>query len=227
MPQKGKLSLVDKVRAVERYLAGELSPSGVVAEYAIGKRTLRDWVRKYRSEGPDGLLIKSTQKRYDPEMKRQVAKEYLDGGISLDELCGKYQISDTCVARRWIRKYTDCEEFKVRYTGSDKRMTKGRSTTLEERVEIVSYCLEKGRDYGAAIDKYQVSYQQVYSWVRKYEASGVDGLRDKRGQRKPVEEMSEVERLLAENRLLQAENKRKEMEIDILKKLQELERRRG
>lgn len=227
MPQKGKLSPEDKIAVVERYLAGELSLSVFEAQYAINGRTLQDWVRKYQSEGPEGLLIKSEQRRYDPDTKRKAAREYLDGGISLRELCSKYQISDKRVVQRWIQKYTDCEEFKVRYTGGESRMTKGRPTTLEERIEIVSYCIEKGRDYAAAIDKYQVSYQQIYSWVRKYEASGVDGLRDKRGKRKSVEEMSEVERLLAENKLLMAENKRQEMEIDILKKLQELERRRG
>jgi transposase len=106
-------------------------------------------------------------------------------------------------------------------------MTKGRATTLDERIEIVRYCIEQGKDYGAAIERYQVSYQQVYSWVRKYEELGIAGLNDKRGKRKPLEEMTEVERLRAENRMLQAENKRKEMEIAILKKLQEVERRLG
>lgn len=106
-------------------------------------------------------------------------------------------------------------------------MTKGRATTLEERIEIVTYCIKQGKDYGAAIERYRVSYQQIYSWVRKYEQSGVSGLADKRGKRKKPEEMTEVERLRAENRLLQAENKRKEMEIALLKKLQEVERRRS
>ena len=47
-------------------------------------------------------------------------------------------------------------------------MTKGRNTIYEERVEIVSYCIERGYDYTAAIKKYGVSYQQIYAWVRKY-----------------------------------------------------------
>lgn len=106
-------------------------------------------------------------------------------------------------------------------------MTKGRKTTLDERVEIVSFCMANGKDYGLVMEKFGVSYQQIYSWVRKYEEHGVDGLMDKRGKRKPLEAMSEVERLRAENKMLRAEIKRKEMENAILKKLEEIERRRS
>ena len=105
-------------------------------------------------------------------------------------------------------------------------MTKGRLTTLDERIEIVSYCIAKGKDYAAAIEKYGVSYQQIYSWVGKYEKKGVDGLIDKRGKRKSLDEMTEVERLRAEIKMLKAENEQKEMEIAVLKKVQEIERRR-
>ena len=106
-------------------------------------------------------------------------------------------------------------------------MTKGRVTTLDERIEIISYCIENGKDYGKAVEKYHVYYQQIYNWVKKYEESGVNGLIDRRGKRKPLEEMTDVERLRAELKILEAENKQKEMEIEILKKVQEVERRRG
>jgi transposase len=65
----------------------------------------------------------------------------------------------------------------------------------------------------------------VYSWVRKYNEKGIDGLKDGRGRNKNETEMSEVERLQAENRLLRAEKKRQQMEIDLLKKLEDIERR--
>lgn len=55
----------------------------------------------------------------------------------------------------------------------------------------------------------------------------MDSLRDKRGRTKPVEEMSEVERLRAENRLLVAKNKSMELENAFLKKLDEVEGRRS
>ena len=42
-------------------------------------------------------------------------------------------------------------------------MTKGRKTMLDERIEIVSYCIANGKDYAAAIERYKVSYPQIYS----------------------------------------------------------------
>ena len=101
-------------------------------------------------------------------------------------------------------------------------MTKGRKTTQEERSQIVAFCIEHGKDYALTVETYQVSYQQIYSWVRKYEAGGVDGLVDRRGKTKPVDELTEAERLRQENRMLQAKLKDKEMEIALLKKLREL-----
>ena len=101
-------------------------------------------------------------------------------------------------------------------------MTKGRKPTQEERAQIVSFCIEHGTDYALTVETYKVSYQQIYSWVRKYEATGVDGLVDRRGKAKPEDKLSEAERLRQENKILQAKLKDKEMEIALLKKLREL-----
>ena len=45
--------------------------------------------------------------------------------------------------------------------------------------------------------------------------------------RKSEDQMSELERLRAENRILRAQKDRAEMEASFLKKLKEIERRRG
>ena len=105
-------------------------------------------------------------------------------------------------------------------------MTPGRKTSFEERIEIVQYCIEHQNNYVETAQKYHVSYPQVYSWTSKFETQGVEALQDKRGKRKPLAKMSEVEKLKAENKLLEAKNKRQQMEIDFLKKLEEMERRR-
>ena len=103
-------------------------------------------------------------------------------------------------------------------------MIKGRKTTLQERIDIVIDYIESGRSYAETAEKYQISYQQIYQWVQKYNEKGVEGLVDRRGSTKPEEEMSEVEKLQAENRILKAKLKRKELENLFLKKLDEIER---
>jgi transposase-like protein len=105
-------------------------------------------------------------------------------------------------------------------------MTNGRKTTYDERIEIVKYCIEHQNNYAETAQKYQVSYQQVYIWTNKYENDGIEALQDKRGKRKNESEMSDLEKLKAHNKLLEAQNRRQQMEIDFLKKLDEIERRR-
>ena len=102
-------------------------------------------------------------------------------------------------------------------------MTKGKKTTQQERAEIVAFCLEHGRDDLLAEEHYGVSYQQIYAWVRKYEEKGIDGLADGRGRTRPESEMTESEKLQAQVRMLEAQLRDKEMEIELLKKVKELE----
>ena len=168
-------------------------------------------------------MLKRKQKKYSAELKLQAVQDYLTGKGSLRQICRQYGIKDKRQLRNWISCYNGHKDFKER-TGSrgEIYMTKGRKTTQQERAQIVAFCIEHGKDYALTVETYQVSYQQIYSWVRKYEASGVDGLVDRRGKAKPEDELTEAERLRQENRMLQAKLKDKEMEIALLKKLREL-----
>jgi transposase len=49
-------------------------------------------------------------------------------------------------------------------------MAKRRTTTIDELIDIVSYCISNGKDYGKVVEQFGVSYHQVYTWVRIYEA---------------------------------------------------------
>lgn len=128
--------------------------------------------------------------------------------------------------KKWVSVYNSHERLNNYKIGGAPIMTKGRKTTYEERVEIIKHCIENNYNYAETSLKYQVSYQQVYSWISKFNEGGVEALQDKRGKRKSVDEMSELEKLRAQNKLFEAENKRKQMEIDFLKKLEEIERGR-
>jgi transposase len=222
------ISYEKKLEAVEKYLRGEGSQKSIAREYGVGRTSVRQWIANYESIGPSGLELSHTNNKYSRELKTLAVEAYLRGEGSLLAICKRYCIRGKKQLHDWIKLYNGHKDFRA--TGGQGRkiyMTKGRKTTLDERIEIVSYCIANGKDYGATIKKYGVSYQQIYNWVRKYEKNGVDGLIDKRGKRKRLEEMNEIERLRAENKMLRAENKRKEMEIAILKKLQEIERRWG
>ena len=85
--------------------------------------------------------------------------------------------------------------------------------------------MNAGCNYSSTANKYGCSYGQVYAWVRKYKDKGIEGLYDRRGKNKAISQLSDIEKLKAENRLLKAQTQQQQMEIDFLKKLDEIERR--
>jgi transposase len=224
MPQKSRYSVEEKVKLVCEYMSGQLSPSGFEHTYGVNQRVLRDWVRLYKMRGAEGLTPAMHTRKYLPETKRSAVLDYLNGFGSADDICTKYDISDRKIFRRWIKRYNSHGYFNQRNSGGVIYMAKGRTTTLAERIEIVSYCIAKNKDYGKAVEQYGISYQQIYGWVRKYEKGGPCALDDRRGKGKDEASMTEIEKLRAQLKLKEAENLRLQMENDLLKKLEALER---
>lgn len=97
----------------------------------------------------------------------------------------------------------------------------------EEIYAAIHRRIDGGESYQTIADSIGVAKSTVMSWVRKYQESGVDGLVDRRGRTKPVSEMSELEKIKAENKILRAQLERKELENIFLKKVDEIERRRS
>ena len=98
-----------------------------------------------------------------------------------------------------------------------------RKTNIEERKKIVEYCIAHNHDYKGTASKYGVSYSQVYSWVKKYDERGEEGLTDKRGRHKADDEVDELEKLRRENIRLKRQLQEKDMLAELLKKVQEFE----
>ena len=104
-------------------------------------------------------------------------------------------------------------------------MKQGRETTQEERIAIAKECIENGSNYGEIAVKYNVSYQQVYTWVKRYKKLGEAGLEDRRGKRIIQQEpRTELEKARQEIAILKRKLYLAEVERDLLKKLDELER---
>jgi transposase-like protein len=227
MGRKAKYSYEIKRKIVDRCISGKSNPNHEGSLLGINPARIGEWISLYESMGDSGLITSSKNSRYSASLKHSAVQDYLNGQDSYLVICKKYSIRSTSQLRNWIMKYNGHEKLKSSGIGGKPIMTKGRKTTYDERIEIVEYCIIHQKNYNETAEKYQVSYQQVYSWIKKYENAGVSGLLDKRGCKKPLEEMSELEHLRVENRLLKAQNKQQEMEMNFLKKLDEIERGRG
>ena len=221
-----KISNDVKLITVQNILNNIVTLKEAARSLGIAYQSIQRWIAIYKGFGAEGFSTKSGNNRYTSELKQQAVTEYLHGGSSLMDICIKYKIRSHRQLLDWILKYNGHNETKISKTGGINIMTKGRATNYEERIEIVKFCIENNNNYAGTAKKYKVSYQQVYSWVMKYQTKGIDALQDGRGKRKKESEMSELEKLKVQNKLLEAENRRQLMEIEFLKKLDEVERRR-
>lgn len=222
---RGKFTAEEKVFIVLEHIDNHISIMELAKKHNVHETNIRIWIKGFQSMGIDAFS-EGKNKNYTNSLKVIAVTDYLAGRGSLSSICQKYNIRSKTQLRNWIKKYNGHEELKSTGSGGT-IMTNGRKTTLEERIEIVSYCIENNHNYNQTAEKFKVSYQQARNFVKKYEARGVDGLQDRRGKRKPEEEMTELEKLRAENKMLKAQHRRYEMEIDFLKKLREVEGRWG
>lgn len=225
MGRKSKISVEIKLETLDDYINGNKTMSQICAALQINPSSVEDWLRKYKTFGKEGLITESHNTKYSSKIKVQAVNDYLNGKGSLSDICVLYKISSRSILRRWIKQYNDHNIVKFKNTKGATIMTKGRKTTYEERVDIVSFCIANANDYNLTSNKYDVSYQQVYTWMKKYKKDGYNALVDRRGRHKRIEELSESDKTTAHLKLLKAENKRLKMENDFLKKLKEIERR--
>ena len=226
MHRNRNLSVEEKVRLARRCLQGEISNTEAAREAGIGRATAARWTRQYEVEGIEAFLGGSNRE-YPVEVKLRAVAEYVTGKGSQSSICRKYKIKDERQLRDWIKVYNAHGEFHSRKgSGGGSYMKQGRSTTQEERIQIAKECLESGKNYGEMALKYNVSYQQARTWTLRFEEHGEAGLEDRRGKRKRNQtprtelEAAQIEIEQLKHRLYLAE-----MERDLLKKLDEIERR--
>ena len=226
MGRKSKYTIEEKEQAVLDYKNGIKGITQICNALNMHRSNLFDWISIYDKYGIEGFNHRDRNKSYTKEFKEMVVREYLDGKGSTRDLCIKYNISAHTMLLRWINSYNSHEELKDYNPKGEIYMTKSRKTAFEERIEIVQYCLNHDKEYKLAAEAFNVSYAQVYQWVKKYLELGEDGLKDNRGKRKEEAQLSKLEKLQRENERLKRQLELKERENIILKKLKEVERRR-
>jgi len=224
MPRE-KVTPEERIGAAKACAEGRMSSREVARRLGVDEAQVREWVFRYKSHGAEAFQKQERNTIYSGELKVQAVREYIAGNLSQREIAAKYGLRSTSQIRDWIKVYNSGRNFEHRMSGGS-RMKQGRETTQEERIAIVRDCLENGSNFGAAAIKYNVSYQQVYTWVKKFKELGEAGLEDRRGKRIVDQEArTELEKAQIEIARLKHELYMTKMERDLLKKLDELERR--
>lgn len=224
MSRRERFTPYEKEQACLDYINGNRSRSEICNFLHISTRTIQDWATIYKKHGILGLSKKTKNRSYSTEFKMELVKKYISGEASSVDLAHQYDISSGLL-RNWIRRYNANIELKDYNPKQEVYMAKARrKTTIDERKEIVNYCIEHNRNYKETAVLYNVSYSQVYSWMKKYDSDGEEGLVDKRGHHKIDDEVDELERLRRENVRLKRQLEEKEMAVELLKKVKEFGR---
>ena len=225
MPVKTKASADEKLRIVQLCESGELSQGSAAEQLGVSQSSVYQWVCLYRERGALCFMNLERNQSYSPELKMQAVHAYLAGQGSLQVIASRYGLRSKTQLQRWIKMYNEGRDFRQGKLGG-RHMKASRKTTEEERIAIVKDCLDNGLSYNDAAEKHNVSYQQIYTWVRKYTELGEAGLEDRRSKRKENQQpRTELEEMKIKMAKLEHELYRTKVERDLLKKLEELERR--
>jgi len=220
-----KYSTNELLKYIELYLEGiSLRELRDNYQFDLDPSTFRQYVRKYLEHGMNGLLRQPKNQRYSNTFKHQVIQEYLYNNKSYKELSVKYNIPGHETIRQWVMRYTEGKENRTYSPKPGVYQMKSRKTTYEERLEIVEYVIKHQLSYKNAAEKFKVSYNNVYSWTQKYKQFGPIALEDNRGKKKASEAQTGEAQLKAEIEALRVRNQWLEMENEILKKQEQMER---
>ena len=225
MRHRRKITTEKILEAVKKYFNDEGSKTTIANEYGISFTLFRAWVARYREQGALAFAEIPCNKVYSEETRKQAIEAYLNGEGSFIDIAAKYGLRSKSTLEKWVKVYNSGRGFQRKMTGGS-RMKESRPTTVEERIQIAKNCIANGGNYGETALKYKVSYQQVYQWTKKFKDMGDAGLEDRRGKRlKDQTPRTREEELEIEVAKLKHELYMTKMERDVLKKLDEIERR--
>lgn len=228
MTRKYKYSKEEKIAACKKYIEGNMGYRGVAKEYGCNHMMLRQWCLTYKIHGEKAFDPKEKNRQYTKGFKESVIKEYQTGEYGLQDLSAKYDITSTTISK-WISKYYNGIDLRNYKTKGEICTMKSHKTTFDERLEIVKWVIENGMNYKEATKKFNNAYHNIYNWTQSYLKNGADGLRhQKRGPKKlediDLSKLSEVERLKLELKMERELRKRREFEIEVLKKKEEFQK---
>lgn len=159
-----------KRKVIQEHEAAGISCYQLGQTYGVDAKCVRSWCRLYKQFGDAYLTANHSNLNYSAEFKLQVVHAYLAGGKIYQSVAAEYEIFAPTTVRQWVMMYNNHEELMDSRPEGSFDMVKDttRKTTLEERIRIVEHCIANNNDYALSAREFQVSYGQVYSWVKKY-----------------------------------------------------------
>ena len=91
----------ERLYLVNRLIKGE-SLTRICKENDLDKHLVNQWLLRYKKYGEDGL--RGTRSfHYTPLEKLKIAEEFIKEGVTLQELCLRYDLSRSAI-KSWVRK---------------------------------------------------------------------------------------------------------------------------
>lgn len=218
-------STTEKLRLLSQYQYSEYTLTVYSEYYGVRRENMSKWIKQFLTAGLAGLIRPKRNRRYSLKTKLAAVRDYQSGQFANQEILKRYEIRSISQLHQWTIQYNH-DKLKANITTRKRVRKMGRKVTFDEKKAIVQWTINHGNNYRVAAEKYDVSYQRVYSWVRKYSQNeDWQALKDNRGRNKGKEPTNELERLRKKVRELEKRDREREVQIAFAKKLVEIRNR--
>lgn len=223
MGKRAEIDETVRLMLIEECLMKRMRVSDAANRAGVRPGTIRKWISHYEAEGEIVLRDgNKNQRTYSDEVRRKAVEDYISGAGSLVSIASRYHIRSETLLHRWVKAYYCHGEITQRQGGATMAKKK---YTLEDRLQAVKEYLEQGKSISEIAVENGTEEPTVRKWVKKYQAMGIAGLEDRRGQRRAQQTpRTPDEELRVRNAQLEREIYFLRMENDLLKKVKELER---
>ncbi|MEK5400318.1 transposase [Paenibacillus sp. FSL K6-2859] len=123
MEQK-KYTALEKLTILQEIERGDIGLKAAARKYGLSKTSVVKWRQRYQLYGYEGLEVRSHNRTYSAELKLHAVKDYLEGGLSQNQIICKHKIASSTQLANWIRKYNGHSNSLTAHSGGNKAMTK-------------------------------------------------------------------------------------------------------
>lgn len=92
MSRRIKMTEEERIAAVQEYLDGKGSYTGISKKYGLHIELFRQMVKNAKVEGYEAFKAGNPNKKHSAQIKKEAVEEFISGKASQVEICAKYGI---------------------------------------------------------------------------------------------------------------------------------------